>query len=265
MTVMPVDAKALDLTISPSHHLTYVLRLADTSLVVGHRLSQWSSRAPTLEEDIALSNIALDHIGVARALYAHAAKLEGKGRSEDDLAFMRDALDFRNIQLVERENGDFALTMARQLFYSAFSAPHFEALTGSEDPEIAGVAAKAAKESAYHLRHASEWVIRLGDGTDESHALMQAAIDELWMYTGELFECDDTDRAMITARIAADPAPLKPLWDKTIDAVFAEATLNRPKSVWMSTGGKRGHHTEHLGHMLADMQSLHRAYPGVKW
>ena len=178
---------------------------------------------------------------------------------------MRDAPDYLNIQLVECENGDFALTMARQLYYSAFAAPHFEALTASRDTEIAGIAAKAAKECIYHLRHASEWVIRLGDGTDESHARMQSAVDDLWMYTGELFERDEADRAMIEADIAADPAPLKAAWDKTIDAVLTEATLKRPPSGWMSSGGKRGHHTEHLGPMLAEMQSLHRAYPGVRW
>lgn len=248
-----------------AHHLTFTLRLADTALVLGHRLSQWSSRAPTLEEDIALSNIALDHIGQARGFYAHAAKLKGNGCSEDDLAFMRDSPDYRNLQLVERENGDFAVTMARQLYYSAFAAPHFEALTNSKDAEIAGVAAKAAKECAYHLRHASEWVIRLGDGTDESRRRMQAGLEDLWMYTGEMFEIDDADRAMIDAGIAVDPAPLKSKWEATIARVLGEATLDRPKGIWMSTGGRRGHHTEHLGPMLAEMQSLHRAYPGAKW
>ncbi len=248
-----------------NHHLTYTLRLADTALVLGHRLSEWSSRAPTLEEDIALSNIALDQIGQARALYAHAADLEGRGRSEDDLAFMRDAPQFLNLQLVERENGDFAHTMARQLFYSAFAAPHFDALCGSTDPVIAGVAAKAAKECAYHLRHASEWVIRLGDGTDESHSRMQAALDELWMYTGEMFETDDTERTLAAQGIAVDQSLVEPQWRSTISAVLAEATLAHPKSGWKSSGGKRGQHTEHLGHMLAEMQSLHRTYPNARW
>lgn len=248
-----------------THHFTYVLRLADTALVLGHRLSEWSSRAPTLEEDIALSNIALDHIGQARALFAHAAKLEGRGRSEDDLAFMRDAPQFLNVQLVERENGDFAVTMARQLFYSAFAVPHFTALARSSDSEIAGIAGKAAKECAYHLRHASEWVIRLGDGTEESRQRMQAAVDELWMYTGELFETAAMDHAMIAQGIGVDAGSVKQVWDATVDAVIAEATLTRPKSGWMSSGGRRGQHTEHLGHMLGQMQSLHRAYPGVSW
>lgn len=248
-----------------AHHLAFTLRLADTALVLGHRLSQWSSRAPTLEEDIALANIALDHVGVARALYAHAATLEGNGRSEDDLAFLRDAPEFLNLQLVERENGDFALTMARQLYYSAFAVPHFAALAASKDAEIAGIAAKASKECAYHLRHASEWVVRLGDGTAESRRRMQAGIDELWMYTGELFETDEVDRAMIAAGIGADPAPLSAPWNATLDAVLSEATLTRPRPGWMSSGGRRGHHTEHLGPMLAEMQSLHRTYPGVRW
>ena len=251
--------------LSGSHHLTYVLRLADTALVLGHRLSEWSSRAPTLEEDVALSNIALDHIGQARALYAHAAALEDSGRTEDDFAFMRDAPQFLNVQLVERENGDFAVTIARQLFYSAFAAPHFAALAHSKDAELAGIAAKAAKECTYHLRHACEWVIRLGDGTDESHARMQAAIHELWMYTGELFECDEVDRAMISQGIGVDASEMRSAWDNAIDEVLNEATLARPASSWMSSGGRRGQHTEHLGHMLAEMQSLHRAYPGMSW
>ncbi len=249
----------------PPHQFTYVLRLADTALVLGHRLSEWSSRAPTLEEDIALSNIALDHIGQARALYAHAAKLEGNGRNEDDLAFLRGAPQYLNVQLVERENGDFAVTMARQLFYSAFAAPHFSMLAKSCDAEVAGIAGKAAKECAYHLRHASEWVIRLGDGTEESRQRMQNAVDDLWMYTGELFEADAIDGAMITQGVGVDPGSVKPSWDATIDTVLAEALLAKPKSGWMSSGGKRGQHTEHLGHMLGQMQSLHRAYPGVTW
>jgi ring-1,2-phenylacetyl-CoA epoxidase subunit PaaC len=155
--------------------------------------------------------------------------------------------------------------MARQLLYSAFATPHFGALVRSEDAEIAGIAAKAAKECAYHLRHASEWTIRLGDGTQESHARMQRALDELWMYTGEMFEADETDHAMLAAGIGADPTAVTPLWDRTIDEVLGEATLSRPKPGWMASGGKRGRHTEHLGHMLAQMQSLHRAYPGVSW
>jgi ring-1,2-phenylacetyl-CoA epoxidase subunit PaaC len=246
-------------------HFRYVLRLADTPLVLGHRLAEWSSRGPTLEEDIALSNIALDLIGQARAFYAHAAAIEGTGRDEDALAFLRGDGEFLNVHLVERENGDFALTMARQLTYSAFAEPFYAALAASTDAEIAGIAAKARHESAYHLRHASEWAIRLGDGTDESHRRMQDGIDEVWMYTGELFEIDGVDRAMIDAGVGVDPAPLRPIWDATIDRTLAEATLTRPAGGWMSTGGRRGRHTEHLGPMLAEMQVLQRSYPGARW
>lgn len=246
-------------------HLRFVLRLADTAVVLGHRLSEWSGRAPTLEEDIALSNIGLDLIGQARALYAHAAQLEGKGRSEDDLAFLRDPEEFLNLQIVERPNKDFAATMARQLAYSLFAEQQWEALSASADAEIAGVAAKASKECAYHVRHSAEWVIRLGDGTAESRQRMQAALDDVWMYTGEMFEVDDTDRAMIAAGIGTDVSRLKPAWTVAIDDVIAQATLRRPKDGWMASGGRRGLHTEHLGHLLAQMQVLQRSHPGASW
>ncbi len=246
-------------------HLQYVLRIADTALVLGHRLSEWSGRGPTLEEDIALSNIALDLIGQARAFYEHAASIEGGGRDEDALAFLRAAGEFLNVHLVERENGDFAFTMARQLAYSAFAVPFYAALKTSKDTESAGIAAKAEHENAYHLRHASEWVTRLGDGTVESHRRMQDGIDEVWMYTGELFEVDVVDGAMIDAGIGVDPGPLRPVWNATIDEVLSEATLTRPADGWMSTGGRRGRHTEHLGPMLAQMQVLQRTYPGARW
>ena len=197
-----------------SAHYRYLLRLADNALVLGHRLTEWSSRAPTLEEDIALSNIALDLIGQARALYGHACALAGDGRDEDQLAFLRDAHEFLNVQLVERPNGDFADTMARQHCYSAFAVLLWEELTRSRDTELAGIAAKAEKECAYHLRHSSEWVIRLGDGTAESHQRMQRAIDDIWMFTGELFEVDEVDRAMIAAGIAADASKLLPALER---------------------------------------------------
>jgi ring-1,2-phenylacetyl-CoA epoxidase subunit PaaC len=246
-------------------HYTYLLRLADSALVLGHRLSEWSSRAPTMEEDIALSNIALDLIGQARALYGRACAIAGDGRDEDELAYLRDAHEFLNTQLTERPNGDFADTMARQLCYAAFVVPLWAALTHSSDPELAGIAAKAEKECAYHLRHCSEWVIRLGDGTAESHKRMQRAIDEAWMFTGELFEVDEVDRAMIAAGIGTDASRLRAAWSDTIDAVLAEATLQRPADGWMVSCGRCGTHTEHLGHMLAEMQFLQRAYPGATW
>jgi ring-1,2-phenylacetyl-CoA epoxidase subunit PaaC len=248
-----------------SAHYRSLLRLADDALVLGHRLTEWSSRAPTLEEDIALSNIALDLIGQARTLYAHACALAGDGRDEDQLAFLRDAHQFLNVQLTERPNGDFADSMARLLCYSAFAVPLWEELTRSRDAELAGIAAKAGKECAYHLRHSSEWVIRLGDGTAESKSRMQRAIDDIWMFTGELFEVDEVDRAMIEAGIAADAAKLRPAWNETVGEVLAEATLTRPADAWMISGGRRGTHTEHLGHMLAQMQFLKRAYPGATW
>ncbi|HEY7551473.1 MAG TPA: 1,2-phenylacetyl-CoA epoxidase subunit PaaC, partial [Hyphomicrobiaceae bacterium] len=248
-----------------SAHYRYLLRLADNALVLGHRLTEWSSRAPTLEEDIALSNIALDLIGQARALYGRACALAGDGRDEDRLAFLRDAHEYLNVQLVERPNGDFADTMARQLCYAAFAVPLWAALTHSRDAELAGIAAKAEKECAYHLRHGSEWVIRLGDGTAESRQRMQRAVDDIWMFTGELFEADDVDRAMIAAGIGADTPSLQRAWSETMGDVLAEATLQRPADGWMISGGRRGTHTEHLGHMLAEMQFLQRAYPGATW
>lgn len=249
----------------PKAHFEYVVRLADDAFVLGHRLSEWSSRAPTMEEDIALSNIGLDLIGQARSLYAHAVALEGKGRKEDDLPFLRDAHEFRNVQLVERPNKDFAVTMARQLAYSVFAELQWAALKASSDAEIAGVAAKAEKECAYHVRHASEWVIRLGDGTQESHARAQAALDLFWPFTGEMFETDAAARSLVDARIAPDMAPIRAAWVRTVDGVLAEATLAKPASGWMQTGGFKGQHGEALGHLLATMQFLPRAYPGAKW
>ncbi|MFN3744976.1 MAG: 1,2-phenylacetyl-CoA epoxidase subunit PaaC [Hyphomicrobiaceae bacterium] len=248
-----------------SPHYRYLLRLADNALVLGHRLTEWSSRGPTLEEDIALSNIALDLIGQARALYARAQAIGDDGRDEDQLAFLRDAHEFLNVQLVEQPNGDFAATMARQLCYSAFAVPLWEGLTRSKDSELAGIAAKAGKECAYHLRHSSEWVIRLGDGTTESHQRMQCAIDDIWMFTGEMFEIDDVDHAMIAAGIAIDASELQPIWNETVSNVLSEATLTRPADGWMISGGRQGTHTEYLGHMLAEMQSLRRAHPGAIW
>jgi ring-1,2-phenylacetyl-CoA epoxidase subunit PaaC len=243
----------------------YALRLADNALVLGHRLSEWCGHAPMLEEDIALANIALDLIGQARSLYAHAAAVEGEGRDEDALAYLRDAGEFRNVLLVEQPNGDFAVTIARQFLYAALMAPFWRALASSRDKILAAIAAKAEKEAAYHLRHASEWLIRLGDGTAESHARAQAALDELWMYTGELFEVDAIERGLVERGIAVDTRALHPEWDETVDRVLAEATLARPPEQWMQTGGRAGRHSEHLGFILADLQFLQRAYPGAKW
>jgi ring-1,2-phenylacetyl-CoA epoxidase subunit PaaC len=243
----------------------YTLALADDALVLGHRLSEWIGYAPVLEEELALGNIALDLIGEARALYAYASTLEGKGRDEDALAYRRDAHEFRNLLLVEQPNGDFALTIARQVLYSAFLHPFWHELARSRDETLAAVAAKAEKEAAYHLRHAGEWLIRLGDGTQESHRRAQHALDELWPYTGEMFAVDDATEALIADGIAVDPARLRPEWERTVADLLARATLTRPMDGWMQQGGRQGHHSEQLGHLLAEMQFLQRAYPGAAW
>ncbi|HZD90214.1 MAG TPA: 1,2-phenylacetyl-CoA epoxidase subunit PaaC [Pseudolabrys sp.] len=245
--------------------LQYTLRLADTALVLGHRLSEWVGHAPVIEEDLAFGNMGLDLIGQARVLYTYAGEVEGRGRDEDALAYLRDANAYRNILLVEQPNGDFAVTMVRQLLYAAFAFPYFEALTRSKDATLAAIAAKGAKEMAYHLRHSAEWTIRLGDGTDESHARAQAALEELWPYTGEMFEVDPVERALIEAGVAVDPAPLRAAWDKTVDEVLGEATLTRPQDGFTQSGGRVGRHSEHLGHLLTELQFLQRAYPGATW
>jgi ring-1,2-phenylacetyl-CoA epoxidase subunit PaaC len=247
----------------------YVLGLADDALVLGHRLSEWSGQAPMLEEDIALSNLALDLIGQARLFYAYAGEIEGQergtGRDEDALAYLRDEHAYTNVLLVEQPNGDFAATMVRQLFYAAFSHPYLQKLAQSKDARLAEIAAKAVKEMAYHVRHAAEWVIRLGDGTEASHARAAAALDELWMFTGEMFEMTAGEAALAKAGIAVDRATIRPAWDATIDRVLGEASLQRPANRWMQTGGRAGRHGEHLGRLLAEMQVLHRAHPGVTW
>lgn len=244
---------------------SYVLGLADTSLVLGHRLSEWVARAPTLEEDIAISNLALDLIGQARMFYDYAGKVEGAGRDEDSLAYLRDDRQYKNLLLVEQPNGDFATTMVRQFLYAAFASPYYVALKASKDETLAAIAAKAEKEIAYHLRHAGEWVIRLGDGTEESHARAQAALDELAPYIHDMFETAPDERALIEAGIAPDLSPIKQEFDATLARVFDEATLTRPKVRNPQLGGKRGAHGEHLGQMLAVMQSVHRQHPGAVW
>jgi ring-1,2-phenylacetyl-CoA epoxidase subunit PaaC len=256
---------------SPAPHpaaaalVAYVLSLADDALVLGHRLSEWSGRGPTLEEDIALSNLALDLIGQARLCYSYAGEIEGLGRDEDALAYRRDEHAYRNLLLLEQPNGDFAMTMARHLLYAAFLAPYFTALSASSDARLAEIGGKAAKEMAYHLRHAAEWVIRLGDGTEESRDRMAAALDELWMYTGEMFDMDADESALSAQGIAVDRASIRPAWDATLARVLAEATLVRPAERWMQRGGRAGRHSEHLGHLLAEMQVVHRAHPGASW
>jgi ring-1,2-phenylacetyl-CoA epoxidase subunit PaaC len=244
---------------------TYTLRLADNALILGHRLSEWCGHGPMLEEDLALANMALDLIGQSRSLYAYAGQVEGQGRDEDQLAYLRDVTDWRNLLLCERPKGDFAFTILRQFLYAAYAHPFFERLSGSKDETLAAIAAKAVKEMAYHLRHSAEWVIRLGDGTPESAARLAAALAELWPFTGEMFEVDETERALIEAGIAVDLASVRSVWETTVDRVFGEALLTRPRDGWMQTGGRRGEHSEHLGHLLADLQFMQRAYPGATW
>jgi ring-1,2-phenylacetyl-CoA epoxidase subunit PaaC len=243
----------------------YTLRLADDALVLGHRLSEWCGHAPVLEEDLALGNMALDLIGQARSLYAYAGAVEGRSRDEDALAYRRDAGEYRNILLVEQPNGDFAVTILRQLLYVAGAHPYFQALTNSKDATLAAIAAKSAKELAYHVRHAGEWTIRLGDGTEESHRRAQQALDDLWPYTGEMFETDDVERVLIGADVAVDRGAIQPQWQRTLAPILAEANLRLPSSEWMQSGGRAGRHSEHLGHILAELQFLQRAYPDARW
>jgi ring-1,2-phenylacetyl-CoA epoxidase subunit PaaC len=251
--------------VTDAARIRYVLRLADSSLVLGQRLGEWVGHAPALEEDLGLANISLDLIGQARLLLTYAGELEGKGRSEDDLAMGRDSSDFLNLALVEQPNGDFACTIVRQLLVDAFQLELYEALQRSSDTRIAEIAAKALKETRYHFRYSASWLVRLGDGTDESHARAQRALDELWRFTQELFAADEVDSAMADAGVAPKLEELASRWSARIDEVLKEATLKRPASVEYPWHGKRGDHSEHLGYLLAEMQFLHRAYPGATW
>ena len=239
-----------------------LLRRADDALVLGHRLSEWTGHAPTLEEELALANLALDLIGQARALYALAAA-RGTGEDEDALAYLRSDREYANLLLLELPNGDFAVTIARLFLYAAFMDPFWRAAAASRDRDLAAIAAKAEKEAAYHLRHSAEWLIRLGDGTEESHRRAQSALDLRWPYTGEMFEPED--EVLTAADICPEPAGLRAAWDATVNEVLAEATLVRPRDGWMQSGGRVGRHTEHLGHMLAVMQSVARSFPDAKW
>ncbi|HSK28212.1 MAG TPA: 1,2-phenylacetyl-CoA epoxidase subunit PaaC [Jiangellales bacterium] len=243
----------------------YALRLGDDALVLAQRLGAWVSRAPQLEEDVALANIGLDLLGQARTVLTYACRLEGAGRDEDDLAYLREERDFRNLQIVERPNGDFAVTMARQLAFSTYQLGLYRALCGSTDETLAAVAAKAVKEVAYHVDHATQWVLRLGDGTDESHRRMQAGLAEIWPYVDEMFEADRLTDTLAAEGVAVDPASLRAGWDTAVDAVLTRATLTRPEPAFRGRGGRRGLHTEAMGYLLAEMQHLHRAHPGATW
>ena len=244
----------------------YSIRLGDDALVLAQRLSEWSTRAPELEEDIALSNIALDLLGQARYLLTLAGNREGNGRSEDDFAFRRSEREFRNLRLVEQPNGDFAYTVTRQLLFSAYQVELYRELAASADIELGGIAAKALKEVTYHREHAANWTVRLGDGTDESHGRMVKALTSLWPYTAELFETDGLLVRLSAVGIAADPARMQPSWESFVIGILNRSNLAIPKSgVRRPTGGRRGLHGEVFGHLLAEMQWLHRSYPGVKW
>lgn len=243
----------------------YLLRRADDALILGHRLSEWCGHAPMMEEEMALANMGLDLIGQARALYTYAGEVEAAGHDEDAYAYLRDVRGYGNLLLVEQPNGDFARTMVRQLFYAAYMDPYWRALIASPDATLSAIAAKAEKELAYHLRHSAEWVIRLGDGTEESHRRAQEAVDHLWAYTGEMFEADEGERALIADGVVPDPETLRGPWRETVAKVLAEATLRLPEATWMQKGGRSGAHSEHLGHLLSDLQYMQRAFPGATW
>lgn len=246
-------------------HVHYALRLGDDSLILGQRLGEWSGRGPSIEVDLSLSNIALDLIGQAMHFLNHAGALEGAGRDGDALAFLRDELDFKNCLLVEQPNGDFAQTIARQLLFSVWQQLRFEQLTQSHDSEIAAIAAKALKETTYHAELAREWTIRLGDGTEESRKRMQCGLEWNWRFIGELFLTDAIDDKMIDDGIGFNPVDFYEDYAARIASVLAEATLATPLTQRLLIGGRHGHHSEHLGHILAVMQSLPRAHPGATW
>jgi len=271
-----------------THLLDYTLQLADNAVIMGQRLGEWCGHAPILEQDIALTNTSLDHIGRARNLYQFAAEqfnamtaeekagcfssvaLYNKATQnavvdEDDMAFLRDAWDYKNLLLVEQPNNDWAFTVARSFLYDTFNFYLFTALKSSNNATIAAIAEKSLKEVTYHMRWSSEWVIRLGDGTEESHILMQQSLNSLWSYTGEMFTPNAADKAMLEAGAGADLSRVKQQWDERVKAITEEATLTIPANSWMQQGGKDGRHTEHLGFMLADMQFMQRAYPDMEW
>ncbi|RQO30711.1 phenylacetate-CoA oxygenase subunit PaaI [Taibaiella sp. KBW10] len=265
--------------------LNYILQLADNALIIGHRISEWCGHGPILEQDIAITNTALDHLGQARSLFQYAAEVyndltpearqsaftnlnlpEGQEADEDTLPYLRDAWDFKNALLLEQDNKDWAYTIARSFYYDQFAVLHYTALKNSKDVVIAAIAEKSLKEAKYHLKWSSEWVIRLGDGTPESHAKIQEAINELWAYSGELFIPSEAEKDMIAGSIATPMEHLKTEWLSNIYTVLSEATLSMPDAnAWMHTGGKTGTHTEHMGFILTQLQYVQRAYPNMSW
>ncbi len=245
--------------------VTFLTRLGDDQLVLGHRLSEWCGHAPTLEEDLALANMGLDLIGQARALYTRAGELEGEGRGEDDFAYLRREVDYQNLLLVERPNGDFARTILKQFYFAAFMTPFWQGTSNSSDEALAAIAAKAVKESTYHLRHSAEWVIRLGDGTAESANRMKCAVDDLHAYTDEMFQSDALTKELAGAGVAPEPATIKVQWQASVTEIFDAANLAIPEIAWPQLGGRQGEHTEDMGHLLAELQFMQRAYPGLQW
>jgi ring-1,2-phenylacetyl-CoA epoxidase subunit PaaC len=268
--------------------ILYTLQIADNALIIGHRISEWCGHGPILEQDIAATNIALDHLGQARSLYQYAAELfnalpkedrmqiftstalqnkveANEAIDEDDLAYLRDCWDFHNVLLTEQNNKDWAYTIARSFFFDTYNHLFYTELKNSKDQALAAIAEKSLKEVNYHQRWSSEWIIRLGDGTEESHKRMQAAIDDLWMYIGELYSPNETDKAMLAEGTGVDLAKIKAAWMQHVGAVIDQATLTMPKDAWMQQGGKDGRHSEHLGYILAELQFMQRAYPNMEW
>jgi ring-1,2-phenylacetyl-CoA epoxidase subunit PaaC len=243
----------------------YALSLGDDALILAHRCGEWISNAPQLEEDVALANIGLDLLGQARNLLTYAGEVEGHGRTEDDLAYLREERAFTNVQLVELPNGDFAVTMARLLAFSIYQLGLYEQLRTSSDETLAAVAAKAVKEVAYHRDHATSWVVRLGDGTEVSRERMQAGLERVWPYVEELFDTSWIDPDLLDRGVAVDAAQLRPGWEAYLCSVLAEATLTWPEAGQRPAGGRRGIHTESMGYLLAEMQHLHRSHPGARW
>ena len=249
-----------------AQHIQAILRLGDDALVLGQRLSAWCGHGPILEEDIALSNMALDLIGQARNFYTLAGARENAGRDEDQLAFFRTDREFQNHLLLELPNGHFGDTIVRHMFFSAFALERYAFLTRQLfDAEVAGIAAKAVKELQYHWEHAAKWVIRLGDGTDESHEKVQTSVNDMWAYTGEFFDADDIDQAGQEIGLLPDLSVLAEAWQTRVEACLSQATLTKPDATWAQKGGKQGMHTEHLSYMLAEMQVLPRTYPDATW
>lgn len=251
--------------VSDSDIRDYAVRLGDDSLILGHRLSEWCSKGPFLEEDLALSNVALDYLGRARMFYSYAAELTGGNVTEDSFAYHRDCREFRNLLMHELPRGDFAFTLARQYLLDEYGLAFMERLCASTDERFAAIGAKAVKESRYHRRRSRDWMLRLGDGTEESHVRLQRAVKELWGYTSELFEADALESALAAAGVAVDIVALRPPWERVVRDTLAEATIEVPADEWSVRGGRMGLHTEFLGHLLSDLQFMQRAYPGLEW